>query len=263
MCRKLGYGLSTRKELRSTLGHRCRCHRPERSLSPTSSAISGHQASVASTVRQDGGMDDSTHSRLVARADPDTPILDDSCRLVDFWRWAYSDLVSNDVRGVFAEFIVGNALGALNEPRTSWAAWDLTYGAARIEVKATGDVQAWAPTGRTPRPSWSIGRRLGWDAQANTTTSEPLRSAHLYVLCHWRGTDPSPLNPASIEPWDFYVVPTRILNDKYSDRKTMSMSLLGQLLDDGDATAAKYSTLKEAVDRRVIEESTQRGHTRP
>jgi hypothetical protein len=201
-------------------------------------------------------MTDSSFERLVAKADPDTPILDGACRLVDFWRWAFSDLVSNEVRGVIAEFIVGHALGAVDESRTSWDAWDLNYRDTRIEVKATGDVQAWAPTGRPPKPSWSIGRRLGWNAKANTYASEPLRSAHLYVLCHWRGKDHSPLTPTVLELWDFYVVPTRVLDEQHSDRKTLSMPQLARLLEAGDATAAKYSTLKESVDRRIFEEFT-------
>jgi hypothetical protein len=195
----------------------------------------------------------------VAKADPETPILDGESTLVDFWRWAFSDLVSNDIRGVFAEFIVGHALGALDDVRTSWDAWDLMYGDTRVEVKATGDVQAWAPTGRLPTPSWSIGRRLGWNSRTNMSASVPVRSAHLYVLCHWRGRDPSPLKPAFLEPWDFYVVPTRVLDDQYSDHKTLPMSQLKRLLDVGGAAAAKYSTLKGVVDRTIFEEFTARG----
>jgi hypothetical protein len=188
----------------------------------------------------------------VARADPETPILGGACTLVDFWRWAFSDLVSNDVRGVFAEFIVGHALGALDEARTSWDAWDLTYGKMRIEVKATGDVQAWAPTGRAPTPSWSIGRRLGWDAKTNTSAAAPLRSAHLYVLCHWRGTDPSPLTPTALELWDFYVVPTWVLDSQLADNKTLSMAQIRRLLEAGDARAATFPTLKRTVDETVL-----------
>lgn len=31
--------------------------------------------------------------------------------LIDYWRWAHSDLVVNTERGVLAEFIVARALG--------------------------------------------------------------------------------------------------------------------------------------------------------
>jgi hypothetical protein len=35
----------------------------------------------------------------------------------DFWAWAYSDLMVNTVRSIFAEFIVGTALGVIDQPR--------------------------------------------------------------------------------------------------------------------------------------------------
>jgi hypothetical protein len=38
----------------------------------------------------------------------------------DFWSWAYSDVVSNTFRSVFAEFLVGSALGVLQSPRIEW-----------------------------------------------------------------------------------------------------------------------------------------------
>jgi len=48
--------------------------------------------------------------------------------LGDFWSWAYSDILSNRNRSVFAEFIVGSALGVIDEPRIEWDAVDLRYG---------------------------------------------------------------------------------------------------------------------------------------
>jgi len=45
----------------------------------------------------------------------------------DFWQWAYSDILSNRNRSIFAEFIVGVALGAVVRPRIEWDAADLCY----------------------------------------------------------------------------------------------------------------------------------------
>ena len=173
--------------------------------------------------------------------------MDGACALVDFWRWAFSDLVSNDVRGTFAEFIVGHALGVLDRPRSSWGAWDLTYGSTKVEVKATGDVQAWAPTGRPPKPSWGIGKAKGWDPATNTFAPEALRSADLYVLCHWQGKDHSPLSPALLDSWSFYVVTTTALNEQHSDGKNLSMAQLNRLLETGDARFSKYAMLKDTA----------------
>ena len=51
--------------------------------------------------------------RTVGLADPTTSIpgLSGATR-GDFWRWAYSDLTANAVRGVFAEYLVACALDA-------------------------------------------------------------------------------------------------------------------------------------------------------
>ncbi len=47
----------------------------------------------------------------------DHPIVDDTETCVgDFWSWAYSDILSNRNRSIFAEFIVGSALGVVDSP---------------------------------------------------------------------------------------------------------------------------------------------------
>ena len=45
--------------------------------------------------------------------------------LQDFCSWAYSDLISNTERGVFAEFLVACALGINHKTRISWDPFDL------------------------------------------------------------------------------------------------------------------------------------------
>src|SRR5690348_8635943 len=70
-------------------------------------------------------------------------------RVIDFWRWAYSDVLSNRNRSIFAEFVVGAALGVLSKPRTEWDSVDLYYEGSRIEVKSSADIQAW----KQKRPS--------------------------------------------------------------------------------------------------------------
>lgn len=51
----------------------------------------------------------------------------------DFWKWGFSDLLSNSLRGIFAEFLVGNALDCLNESRVEWDAYDLIYRGKRLK----------------------------------------------------------------------------------------------------------------------------------
>ena len=45
----------------------------------------------------------------------------ETLRLIDFWKWAYSDTITNTTRGVLAEFLVAKALGVATDiPRDPW-----------------------------------------------------------------------------------------------------------------------------------------------
>lgn len=78
------------------------------------------------------------------RRSPTTPIRGtEGATLLDFWQWAYSDILSNRNRAVFAEFLVGHALDCLQVPRIEWDAVDLRYNGFRIEVKSAAAVQSW------------------------------------------------------------------------------------------------------------------------
>src|SRR5437016_2007119 len=68
----------------------------------------------------------------------------------DFWSWAYSDTLSNGNRAIFAEFLVGAALGVLDEPRIEWNGYDLLYRARKVEVKASAFLQSWKQTRPSP-----------------------------------------------------------------------------------------------------------------
>jgi glutathione peroxidase-family protein len=41
-------------------------------------------------------------------------------KIGDFWSWAYSDVLSNTIRPLFAEFLVGYALDVIESPRIEW-----------------------------------------------------------------------------------------------------------------------------------------------
>jgi hypothetical protein len=62
--------------------------------------------------------------------------------LGDFWSWAYS-VFSNLNQSVFAEFLVGAALGIIGIPRVEWRAYDFLYCGKKIEVKCAAYTQSW------------------------------------------------------------------------------------------------------------------------
>ena len=70
------------------------------------------------------------------------------------------NLMDNTNRGTVAEVLVASALGGA--VTDTWGDWDITLdNGTRVEVKATGLIQAWPQT-RPPTPSWGVGRSEGW-----------------------------------------------------------------------------------------------------
>src|SRR3954466_1779303 len=64
--------------------------------------------------------------------------------LRDFWAWNLSDLRTNTVRSLLAEYLVARALGATSRPRVEWDPFDvLTPDGIKVEVKSGAYLQAW------------------------------------------------------------------------------------------------------------------------
>lgn len=65
--------------------------------------------------------------------------------VLSFWQWSASDLVSNTMRGVLAEYIVALAMGIDTEEgvRREWDAYDLLFeGKIEVEVKSAAYIQS-------------------------------------------------------------------------------------------------------------------------
>ncbi len=89
-------------------------------------------------------------------------------KLIDFWRWSVSDIVSNATRGRFAEFIVATALNIdLNVVRDEWSAYDLiSPEGIKIEVKSASYLQSWFQRNFS-LISFSIKAARYWDSATN------------------------------------------------------------------------------------------------
>ncbi|QHC65725.1 hypothetical protein GSU68_03410 [Rathayibacter sp. VKM Ac-2759] len=77
----------------------------------------------------------------------DEPFIGLDARVLDFWRFAMSDLTMNNTRGYLAEFLVARALGLNDVRRIEWEAYDLEFDGITIEVKSTAPLQAWPQAG--------------------------------------------------------------------------------------------------------------------
>lgn len=151
----------------------------------------------------------------------------------DFWRWAYSDLTNNINRSVLAEYIVASSLGITNIPteqtRTMWRPYDLlSKQGYKIEVKSAAYVQSWDAK-HPDNISFRIAPARLPDESGDYKLDAPLqRNSDLYIFCIYKAMtkDESPLN---LDLWEFYVLPTTILNEKKPTQKTITLPALMKL----------------------------------
>jgi len=138
----------------------------------------------------------------------------------DFWSWAYSDVLVNTNRSVFAEFLVGSALGVLDKPRIEWDAVDLHYNEKTIEVKCSAYIQSWDQKAYSTI-LFDIGKKIAWHADSNTYEKEPTRSADCYVFCLFKELVKDKANILDTNSWEFYVVSTKRINEGLKDQKSI------------------------------------------
>lgn len=153
--------------------------------------------------------------------------------VLDYWAWSCSDLHDNTMRGVMAEFLVTSSFNREittlpdSQTRTNWLPYDVTSPTGRrIEVKSAAYVQSWTPEDVFSKIIFDIGKKVAWDG--TTYASEPKRNCDLYVFCIFTALtrDISVLN---LDYWDFYVLPTSVLNDKVPNQKSIALSSLLKL----------------------------------
>jgi hypothetical protein len=166
--------------------------------------------------------------------------------VLGFWQWSASDLVSNAARGVLAEYLVAKAVGVdTARVRDGWASYDLqTPAGVRIEVKSAAYLQSW----RQAKPSailFSTRPVRAWDPETNELAAEPRRHADVYVFALHAHRDKATLDPLDVAQWRFYVLPTRVLNERTRSQHLITLRSLEALAGE----AVPFEGLREAVER--------------
>lgn len=161
-----------------------------------------------------------------------------------FWQWAFSDFMSNALRGVLAEYIVASAIGCAHGQRTEWDAYDLlTEEGLKIEVKSSAYLQSWHQNKHSVI-RFDIGQKKAWDAQTNISSSEAIRSADIYIFCVFATTDKSIANPLDLSQWFFLVCPTELLAEKLGNQKTVGLATL----EKHNLKRLSFTQLKGSID---------------
>ncbi len=198
--------------------------------------ISAEDVFEAPTV---AGMASLIRKRRTGRAEGD----DEKMKLERkaFYNWAYGDLLSNTTRSVLAEYIVGVALGVVDQPRIEWNSVDLCFKGLKIEVKAGGFAQAW----ETDRPSSIVfdiaPRKDAWDSATNKSIGGG-RHADVYVFCVHKEKEQSKADPLDLDQWDFYVTSTAEIVRIFGEQKSVALNRITQTF-----SAKSFSELRPAI----------------
>lgn len=181
----------------------------------------------------------------INKLSPDTPLMGlENSKLIDFWSWAYSDVLVNTNRSVLAEFIVGRVLGVVDKPRIEWDGCDLYYRGKKIEVKCSAYIQSWhKEEDKFSHIIFDIAKKFAWDHETNTYTTERVRIADCYVFCHYTEKKRVSANILNMDLWDFYVVNTALLDETLNDQKSIGLAALIKL-----CKPVKIDQLKESID---------------
>jgi hypothetical protein len=157
---------------------------------------------VDSEVDQSGWLTPSAVKRLTG----EEHFTGSQLTVADFWRWAFSDLRTNIVRGILAEFLVAQAVADPSPLREAWDNWDVTTASGvKVEVKSSAYLQSWKQrklssivfTGLTGR---------AWSADTNERASERSLRADVYVFAMHICREPDQYDPLRIEDWRFRVM---------------------------------------------------------
>lgn len=160
--------------------------------------------------------------------------------VIDFWKFAMSDLRTNNVRGYLAEFLVARAVGS-SDRRVEWDPWDVTApDGTRIEVKSSGFLQAWAQK-KLSTPTFRVSAAFGWDAATGTWSAEQDFNADVYVFCLHTAKTHDEYDPLAAAQWTFYVAGRAAIEARVG--ASMGLSTLAKVA----GAAVPYSGLREAI----------------
>lgn len=148
--------------------------------------------------------------------------------LLSFWQWSSSEILGNALRGILAEYIVSLAIECPYEIREEWDAFDLvTPENIKVEVKSASYLQSWEQK-KYSEISFGIQPTIVWEAD-NTRSEESKRQADVYVFCLLAHKDQETIDPLNLSQWQFYVLPTSVLNEKCDKQKKITLSSLLKL----------------------------------
>ena len=127
----------------------------------------------------------------------------------DFWAWCLSDLRTNTVRPMLAEFLVAKALGAADRPRIEWDACDVRADGITVEVKSSAYLQAWAQPQQSKVVFGGLSART-WTVEDGYSPAASY-NADIYVFAVQTATDHQAYDALDLSQWSFWILPRSVV----------------------------------------------------
>ncbi|MEO9277924.1 MAG: hypothetical protein ABI340_09135 [Nitrososphaera sp.] len=143
--------------------------------------------------------------------------------VINFWKWAYSDLTQNVTRGMVGQYIVAWALGVDDMPDDRWASFDLSINGKRVEVKTTSYLQAWKQ--KKVNPQFTIRKTHHYSRESGYSKESDFQ-ADIYVLCYFFEKDEKIADVTNLSQWKFWVFSRNVIEELFKNRKTIAVSKL-------------------------------------
>ena len=129
--------------------------------------------------------------------------------------------------------------------RVEWDASDLTTpGGVRVEVKSAAYCQTWAQR-RLSSIGFDIAPKWPDTIPENDRVEKARRAADVYVFCLLHHQEKTSVEPMKLEQWMFWVLSTRVLDERVPYQKRIALSSLLKL----DPAETAYGGLRECVAR--------------
>ena len=177
---------------------------------------------------------------------------DGGVSVLDFWQYGFSNLNSNILRGVLAEFIVESALKDSTEidVRNPWGDYDvLAPNGKRVEVKSCSYIQDWEQS-KHSRIVWAglKAKNLFWSSAVGMPSVEPADyKADEYVLTLLKHQDSETLNILDLDQWCFWVLSREQIKELSKNGGSISLVALQKK----GILPVEFGKVREEVERII------------
>ena len=165
--------------------------------------------------------------------------------MLDFWESKFSNIYNMQV--VIAEFIVEKALGIDKAQNIDyWTLYDILYKNFRIEIKETSYYHSWNENGKISKQIMFGITKANSNYETVEMENKFERQNDIYVFCLNIGDTKESSNPMNLNNWEFYIIPTSVINKECRDNKKISLNRVRKL-----TKKVTYDKLKEKIDEII------------